>query len=227
MSELLTKYFFELNARLAVTQTIRREVDKRFSPDFNLFNLLLKDELGLSWFMRELLESNSAHGQQKLFRALFLQMIQEKQPYQANNKTLEILASQDDVQVNTEVQTIYSKSSQRRMDILIHNRDYGLMIENKPWAADQHQQITDYAEDLKKRFAGNFYIVYLSPQGTDPSPESISTKELNKLRDEQRFYAMSLRDDLAYWARRCAEKSESEKMRQILLDFSSYLSSTF
>ena len=79
MSELLTKYFFELNARLAVTQTIRREVDKRFSPDFNLFNLLLKDELGLSWFIRELLESNSAHGQQKLFRALFLQMIQEKQ----------------------------------------------------------------------------------------------------------------------------------------------------
>ena len=118
MSELLTKYFFELNARLAVTQTIRREVDKRFSPDFNLFNLLLKDELGLSWFMRELLESNSAHGQQKLFRALFLQMIQEKQPHQATNKTLEILASQDDVQVNTEVQTIYSKSSQRRMDIL-------------------------------------------------------------------------------------------------------------
>lgn len=37
-------YFDELRIRLQVIQRTQQEIDRRFSPDFNLFNLFYLDE---------------------------------------------------------------------------------------------------------------------------------------------------------------------------------------
>ena len=70
----LKSYFDELRIRLQVVQRTQQEIDRRFSPDFNLFNLFYLDENRLSYFIKILLDDKAKHGQQALFRELLFNM---------------------------------------------------------------------------------------------------------------------------------------------------------
>ena len=59
------------------------------------------------------------------------------------------------------------------------------------------------------------------------SEESISKKELQKLTQDGHFATLMYRPHLTKWARMCAEKSESEKMRSVFLDFEAFINSNF
>lgn len=227
MTACLKTYFDELRIRLKIVEGVQREIDKKFSPDFNLFDFLIRDEMSLSYFLKILFDSQSRHGQQTLFLKLFFDMIKTETMPDNIKHILDDLSHNKNTKVDVEVQTAYASASQRRMDILISNEKYGVMIENKPWASDQENQIKDYIEDLERRFKGQFYIVYLSGSGQDPSNYSISTEALKQLKGKHQFSTVSYSPDLANWIKLCAEKSASEKMRGILLDFESYISKFF
>lgn len=215
-------YFDELRIRLQVIQRTQQEIDRRFSPDFNLFNLFYLDENRLSYFIKILLDDKAKHGQQALFRELLFNMIAKKVSDNIKHIFNELVLDKG-VKVDVEVSTTFG----RRMDILIHNSKYAVMIENKPWAADQKNQIKDYVDYLRGRFDSNFYVIYLSGSAPEPSEESISKKELQKLTQDGHFTTLMYRPHLTEWARMCAEKSESEKMRSVFLDFEAYINSNF
>ena len=222
MLSTLIKYFDELRIRLQVIQRTQQEIDRRFSPDFNLFNLFSLDENRLSYFIKILLDDKAKHGQQVLFRELLFDMIAKKVSDNIKHIFNELVTDKN-VKVDVEVST----TSARRMDILIHNDKYAVMIENKPWAADQKNQIKDYVDYLRGRFGSNFYVIYLSGSALQPSDGSISIEELKRLTQDGHFTTLKYRPDLTEWARKCAEKSESEKMRSIFLDFEAFINSTF
>ena len=153
----LKSYFDELRIRLQVVQRTQQEIDRRFSPDFNLFNLFYLDENRLSYFIKILLDDKAKHGQQALFREVLFNMIGTNVSDNIKHIFNELVIDKN-VKVDVEVST----TSARRMDILIHNNRCAVMIENKPWAAAQKNQIKDYVDYLRWRFDGNFYVIYLS-----------------------------------------------------------------
>ena len=126
----LKSYFDELRIRLQVVQRTQQEIDRRFSPDFNLFNLFYLDENRLSYFIKILLDDKAKHGQQALFCELLFNMIGTNVSDNIKHIFNELVVDKN-VKVDVEVST----TSARRMDILIHNNTYAVMIENKPWAA--------------------------------------------------------------------------------------------
>ncbi len=227
MTASLKTYFDELRIRLKIVEGVQLEIDKKFSPDFNLFDFLIRDEMSLSYFLKILFDSQSRHGQQTLFRKLFFDMIKTETMPDHIKHIFDELIHDKNTKVDVEVQTAYASASQRRMDILIFNDKHGVMIENKPWACDQENQIKDYIDDLARRFKGQFYIVYLSGSGQEPSSYSIPKPELESLKSNSRFSTISYNPDLTNWIKLCAEKSESEKMRSILLDFESHIAKSF
>jgi PD-(D/E)XK nuclease superfamily len=46
-------------------------------------------------------------------------------------------------------------------------------IENKPWAADQTGQVSDYLTHLHVRYPGEHVLIYLSDNGRGPEASSI------------------------------------------------------
>ena len=125
------------------------------------------------------------------------------------------------------METTFISRTQRRMDILIEWTTNGIMIENKPWADDQYEQILDYKRNLEKRYNDKFIIVYLSKSFQNPSEESISQNDLDILIQKNQFIQISYENELLLWIKNCIKESQSEKMRHFLKDFSNYLNDNF
>ena len=90
------------------------------------------------------------------------------------------------------------------IDILITNNDtkHAVVIENKIWAGDQHEQIMRYHQTLKKqKVYSRIYLLYLTPDGRDPSEDSVGDLECT---------AISYKYDLQPWLRRCQRRAYDE-----------------
>ena len=75
----------------------------------------------------------------------------------------------------------------RRVDISVEikpreprdKEPFCLAIENKPYAADQPNQVKDYLDYLKERYQDRALLIYLSRSGDAPSEDSIKASELS------------------------------------------------
>ncbi|EMC3653782.1 PD-(D/E)XK nuclease family protein [Citrobacter braakii] len=151
-----------------VTALAKLRCQAELAPDFSLMDWLKNDELALSRYLRFLLSPDGTHGQSALFLKGFLSLI-EKSGHDSP------VATGDKVRVDYEV-TI---ENGRKIDLLLTSSEGVIAIENKPWAADQENQLRDYALWLNKR-ERPWKLIYLCNH--EPSEWSLPDKTQETIR---------------------------------------------
>lgn len=155
-------------------ETAQALYSRQLSPDFNTFDYINTDELGLSRILAALLDPKGSHAQQETFLRLFIEHCLPDM-YKAPEWQV-FLDSIDKTKVFIE-QVTSRNNSLRRMDIYLQcqvgDDSYGVCIENKPYAADQFEQLKDYAEELEKRHPKAWHLAYLNESVNGPSEYSI------------------------------------------------------
>lgn len=189
-----------------------REARKRFSaqlaPNFNLFNFLRRDEMGLSSVIADLLDSNGTHGQGNVFLECFVRRL---------GANYDWISGACDWHVSTEK----TLPNQRRLDIYMQSRSGLVAIENKPWAGDQVGQLKAYADFLKEHTEGKHWLlIYLGK--SEPSKDSIGEEEREKF---VQSFNLRLIDFyfLAEWLDECATQARALPVRVFVEELAKFV----
>lgn len=227
-SERLQKILGDLAYRLMVFREAKRKVDKVAASEFNVFSYISVSENKISDILRDMLDPYGPHGQMGAFLKIFVEVIGLPDAY--NDLT-------DKVTVSREESTTLISNGQRRMDIVIDiyrngYRNWGITIENKPWAGDQHNQVDDYAAHLEKRYGvENYSLIYLTRDGSYPT--TWSAADPKNLVSQAKLILMSYQATnlhgnisctLENWINGCISICEAEKIRFFLRDMKKFFS---
>lgn len=174
----------------------------------------MPNENRLSDIIADLLDPNGKHGQKEIFLTEFLQIIGKSKKCDASKG-----------RIIREKNTDYILNPRRRIDIMIDFGNFGIGIENKPWAIDQKDQLKDYNQYLMRKYKDSYLLIYLTAAGSDP--DSISKTEIEVLENQQKFLKMAYPDKFIKWLENCYKQSESEKIRIFLRDFINYINFEF
>lgn len=131
------------------------------APSFNAFTLFSPNENTLSRIAQDLFDPRGAHGQGALFLNSLLKTI-----------GLEQVGYLDVVKVDREVRT----DANRRIDLVIETPTALVGIENKPWAGQQENQLSDYLVALRHWGGGNgkrVELVFLSPSEPETAKDDV------------------------------------------------------
>ena len=228
----LERFFNELAPRLEAARTAERELDRQLARQFNAFDYLRTDELGLSKMIGDLLDPDGPHGQGQVFLRLLLDGV--KFDYGGDLRN-----SRVDVELTIE--------GQRRLDIAVHIDDrHCLAIENKPYAGDQENQIRDYLDWLRTKYGDSFLLIYLSPRGEAPSDYSVKRDDLPNDDDkaattfkimpyhraedgagDDDFELFRIDFGLADWLRECRKHCDVERLRWFLREAETFCERRF
>lgn len=190
--------------------TVRKAKDRfadQLAPEFRIFDYLRTDEMGLSRCIASLLDPKGTHGQRSVFLDAFLENIFPEVPSWAKQG--------ENCQVTTEKQA----NAQRRIDVYLKFPNGVIGIENKPWAGDQDQQLTDYADYLK-RDDKNWLLLFLSNR--DPSERSIDSSKLEELEKGGQFVQRNY-GEIIEWLGVCACKSKALVVRIFIEELAKFI----
>ena len=230
----IDRMFRTLGPRLAAARRIERELDRILANRFNPLDYVRTDELGLSRIVADLLDPNAAHGQGSLFLRSFLEKIGNQVPDGR-------VPALDPASVATRCER--SIDSYGRLDISIEIGTAGqqplcIAIENKPFAADGEGQVDAYLKFLRSRYPGRFLLIYLSPQGGLPSPESLPPGACmdglatlsycpRSQAAAERHSTVQLHFALTDWLRECSLSCDVDRLRWFLRDMKNFCHRTF
>jgi hypothetical protein len=166
-------------------------------------------------FLAHLLNPQGSHEQGSLFLDSFIKDVLKLELSWA-------FAKMTNFQINEE----QAVGGYGRIDIIIkfriNSKLIAMAIENKIWAADQEQQLSRYygylSESLRLKDDA-IKLVYLSPNGSLPSKNSLSEDELFRLRDKGVLKIISYKKDILNWLLNVSELVKSEKVRYLLLQY--------
>ncbi len=209
MKQEIDQLLKDVTFKMGTLREARNRFSPQLAPEFRIFNYLRTDEMGVSRCIADLLDSNGAHGQGRVFLDIFLKEIGSASAW---------ATTAEDCQVMTEKQA----NGQRRIDIYLDFQRVGVIgIENKPWAGDQDRQLADYAAYIKKE-AGNkkWLLVYLSNR--DPSEESITTSEREVLEESKQFVRLTY-ENIIEWLEDCACKSKALVVRVFIEELAKFI----
>lgn len=194
--------------RLGTLNEARKRFSSQLAPDFNLFDYLRSDEMGVSRVIADILDPNGPHGQGGAFLQAFADMLKK-----------EWVSSR-----STAVTTEHQANGMRRIDVVLSS-DVGIIgIENKPWARDQLNQLSDYAEHLELQAnSREWLLIYIANQ--DPQDKSISNKSLLELERKGKFVRLGFHE-LADWVEDCAATSKALTVRVFMEEFAKFLRTT-
>lgn len=206
----LDNFYSVLKQKLQNYRDTKQHLDRFLSRDFNVFKWTTPDpdEMRLSAIIAGMLDPDRSHGQQRMFLDAFLRRID----------MCDLL--------NRHVESIrceYEYDEEGRIDILVDFGDFGIGIENKLWAADQYKQLRKYHDYLKKRYNNQFCLIYLTPDGTEPSKESIEPEVRDTLMADGHLLLVSYCNFMLNWLRECHQRCESDKFRWFLHDLIDYI----
>ena len=238
-----SSFFSELSSSIKYASILDTELNRRLAHEFNIFDFLRDDEIGLSRIIAHLLNPLASHGQGTFFLQHFLEF--------ATNKTNWNHLASHTINVETE----HSTYQGRRIDIYVEilgEKPFLLAIENKPYAGDQENQVLDYLKYLEGK-ATDFLLIYLSSHGEGPSESSFPKGSRNRWKekfsvmayaesgddlDESQDTEEEQSDDwyeeeiqevksLATWLKICKEKCEVDRLRWFLSDAENFCTKTF
>lgn len=169
----------------------------RLAPDFNLFDFLRSDEIGLSRCISSLLNPKGKHGQGCVFLSLF---------------AARFLPQSWDVDENCAVTLEKQTSESRRIDIYLRLSSGNIIgIENKPWAGDQPEQLSDYATFIATQATGKaWHLFYLS--NYNPSEKSLSSKKQEQLKAAGHYSNISFHS-LISWLEECSNQAKASQVK--------------
>lgn len=197
-----------VNLKVGAIRYAKKTFSAQLAPEFNIFNFLRSDETGLSRIIADLLDREGTHGQGKVFLDIFSKRLAEDFPW---------TSSANNWAVNTEKQA----NGRRRIDICLESENGIIGIENKPWAIDQQNQLSDYARYLKNNSGSKHWLlIYIS--NTPPSEKSIGKDELSELEQSKNLVVLDY-GFIKDWLEECASKSKSLTVRVFIENLISYL----
>ena len=227
-------FFATLGARIEVARAVECDLDLLLARNFNAFDYLRKDELGLSRIVADLLDPDGAHGQGGRFLARFGDMVgPDRWPTDPTARGS-----------NFEVEVVRERLTDggRYLDISIEFRAQGrddacVAIENKPYAVDGKDQIADYLKFLRRHYPGRFLLIYLSGHGRGPAshalPDDACRDGLAVMPYCQPEAARAGEDapgrrfSLTHWLRECRQACEAERVRWFLREAETFCHKTF
>ena len=226
MSEVQT-LINEVSQKVQALETAQALYSRQLSPDFNTFDYINTDELGLSRILAALLDPKGSHAQQETFLRLFIEHCLPDM-YKAPEWQV-FLDSIDKTKVFVE-QVTSRNNSLRRMDIYLQcqvgDNSYGVCIENKPYAADQFEQLKDYAEELEKRRHKAWHLVYLNEANEGPSEYSIDTSKLEALKKENQYSHLRF-SDLIPWLKACQAECQNHSVSEFIAQLIKFIQKQF
>ena len=212
----ISRFFEGVRDRLEILTQYRVEVEAHLARRFSFFHFIDFDENRMSDVFAYLLDPDGTHGQGDLFLGEFLKDVHvEWLPESGWSR----------IRVGREVPTPRIEDWKRRIDIEIAFRiddDWvAIAIENKPWADDQHLQLSAYACHLESMYEGRFRLIYLTPQGENPSEYSITRERREELTAEGKLANASIRDWASAngWLKRAENEVKAERVRWFISDF--------
>ena len=217
----------EVNQKIHDLETAQALYSRQLSPDFNTFDYINTDELGLSRILGALLDPKGSHAQQETFLKLFVEhclpdmyKTPERQVFLNNLEKTDVLLEEVTGKSNT----------QRRMDIYLScqvgDESYGICIENKPYAADQFEQLKDYAIELENRNHKAWHLVYLNESDEGPSKYSIDTNKLEALKKEKQYSHLRF-SDLIGWLKACQVECQNHSVSEFIVQLIKFIQKQF
>lgn len=218
----LQAFLTGLGPAVSIAQRAQAELDRRAATRFSLFDFFHERETDLSRVFGGLLDPDGTHGQGDTFLRLFLDEVREvldgdlRGRFPAGNLR--------DSQVHLEHRT----DTRRSIDIVVRVRgDTWIGIENKPWAGEQPNQVSDYLKYLRTRAGADTdpdaWLVYLSGDGKPP--ETLPDDPEDRMRCPTLPYRGAERGSpsLEYWVEKCRIECEAERVRWFLTDLLEYI----
>lgn len=223
----MQKLINEVSQKINALETAQALYSRQLSPDFNTFDYINTDELGLSRILAALLNPQGSHAQQGVFLKLFVEHCLPT-VYKAD-KWQAFLNNIEETKVLLEVVTSKSNSL-RRMDIYLQcqvgDKSYGICIENKPYASDQFEQLKDYATELEKRHSKAWHLVYLNESDDGPSKRSVNEKTLNSWMVENRYSHLRF-SDLTDWLKACKVECQNHSVSEFISQLIKFIQKQF
>ena len=109
----------------------------------------------------------------------------------------------------------------RRIDISLDFSQGVIGIENKPWAGDQHEQLSHYADYLRLITPnGNWLLLFLSNR--EPSVASLAEDKLKKLTANRHFARVTFHELLS-WLEECAQHSKALTVRIFIEELAKFV----
>jgi len=188
------------------------KINTKEAFDYNIFEILNIKTAEVKThtpFLRNLLDVNGTHGQSNLFINSFIKSF-------IPIKKRDCFLLNDFKDYYIEEEKVFLNG---RIDLIIQSLDpekrFAIIIENKIYARDQYRQLTRYNNFLKTKKLDNCQkiIFYLTPNGINPSSESISNELLTELKDNNILYNISYKKDIVNWLNGIIEHIQSNKIK--------------
>ena len=200
----------QVHMNVSVVRQAKQRFANELAPDFRIFDYFRTDEGSLSRCLATLLDPQGSHGQQQVFLKAYLRRMPEKIKNGMESKSAKVTLE-------------YPTTEGRRIDILIENSGGIIGIENKPWAADQDRQLTDYADHLSK-VAGDRSWILIFFSNRAPSSSSLPEFRREELEGRGQFMMMTYHE-LNEWLDECAGQSRSLKVRVFIEELEKFIRS--
>lgn len=201
----------KVKSKVETHNEFKKEYDKQLAFDFSLFNFFDLGENKVSQILAYFLDEKQNHGQGNVFLGEFLSLI-----------------------CNQEIDTLDSTNicerlieNNRRIDIYIELPSITIAIENKIWADDQHNQLSDYVNHLKRKTNDKFLLLYLNPYGSEPSKKSISEHHKQQLIDNGQLKIISYKEDIIKLIDRWLVVCEAPNVSYFIKEFKKFLEVKF
>ena len=218
----LRAFFAGLGPAVRIARGAQAELDRRAATRFSLFDFFNERETDLSRVFGGLLDPDGTHGQGDRFLRLFLDEVRKvlhgdvQGGFPAGNLS------------DSRVYLEYRTDEDRSIDIVV--RAPGgtwIGIENKPWAREQPNQVSDYLKYLHGKPGPDAWVVYLSGDGTEPG--TLPKNEVDQLRCPTLPYRGAERGSpsLENWVENCRIECEADRLRWFLTDLLEYIRKWF
>lgn len=174
--------------------------EKKEGTHFNLFSILDREtdeEKTHSALIAELLNPQGSHGQGDKFINLFISLLSQKKKESAFWKDAIIPNQLNKLQVYTERNIGKYRKQECRLDILLLNREWQIIIENKFNAKQGKEQLERYLDYLKEDKNRKTLLIYLTKIG-----DNYKNKELTNGSD---YFCLTYKNDILTWLEKCKE----------------------
>lgn len=187
----------------------------QLAPDFNPFQFIEPDEVKLSRIIGWLLDPKASHGQGERFLKDFTEALGL-----AWTQEMCALAT-----VKLESSTLRLARHNRRIDILIVSGTEALAIENKPWAGDQAEQVSDYLNHLSSEYQKST-LLYLCGYAQEVGGHSISPEDRELAVGDRRLVEWNF-STFADWLDVAQTHCRADRVRTFIQAFTAYLRAEF
>lgn len=212
----------------AVIEGVREtqvRMDRVAATRFSVFWYFKRNENIISGIFADLLRTDGSHGQGNTFLGLFLEELDRGRDDDARYRQ----AAEYELASGSFVETEHVIGGKRRIDIVVRlgeRREQWLVVENKPWAGEQENQLTDYAAYVHERDP-DACVAYISGDGSNsgtiPEERRAHYRTVSYRQDGKAADGPSIEG----WIRRCVERCEADRVRWFLMDMHRYIREVF